>query len=79
MGDVDVVHLDFAKTFDSVNQRFLLAKLESFGLCERFVRWIRSYRTGRTYNVYTPLPSYFKDLLNWPKTNNRATSILVVC
>ncbi len=29
----DVVYLDFAKAF-------LLAKLESFGLCEKVVRWI---------------------------------------
>ncbi len=27
-----VVYLDFAKEFDSVNRRFLLVKLESFGL-----------------------------------------------
>ncbi len=30
----DVVSLDFAKAFDSVNQRLLLPKSESFGLCE---------------------------------------------
>ncbi len=29
----DVVYLDFAKAFDSF-KCFLLAKLESFGLCE---------------------------------------------
>ncbi len=34
----DVVYLDFAKAFDSDNHRFLLAKLESFGLCEKCVR-----------------------------------------
>ncbi len=45
----DVVFLDFAKAFDSVNHRFLLAKLESFGLCDKVGRWIRSYLTGRTY------------------------------
>ncbi len=47
----DVVYLDFAKAFASVNYRFLLAKLESFGLCEKVVRWIRTYLTGRTYKV----------------------------
>ncbi len=47
----DVVYMDFAKVFDSVNLRFLLAKLESFGLCEKVVRWIRSYLTRRTYRV----------------------------
>ncbi len=30
-----VVYLDFAKAFDSANHRFLLAKPEPFGLCEK--------------------------------------------
>ncbi len=47
----DVLYLDFAKAFDSVQHRFLLAKLESFGLCNKIVRWIRSYLTGRTYRA----------------------------
>ncbi len=47
----DVVHLGFAKVFDSVNHRFLLAKLELFVLYEKVVRWIRSYWTRRTYRV----------------------------
>ncbi len=29
---VDVIYLDFAKAFDSVNYRFLLAKMKAFGL-----------------------------------------------
>ncbi len=45
------MYLDFVKVFDSVDQKFLLAKLESFGLCEKFVRWIRPYVTGRNYRV----------------------------
>ncbi len=47
----DVVYLDFAKALDSVYHRFLLAKLESFGLCDKVVRWMRSYLTGRSYRV----------------------------
>ncbi len=46
-----MVYLVFAKAFDTVGYGFLFAKLESFGLCEKFVRWIRSYLTGRTYRV----------------------------
>ncbi len=46
-----MVYLDFAKAFDSVNHRFLLTKLESFGQCDKVVRWIRFYLTGRTYRV----------------------------
>ncbi len=45
------MYLNFAKAFDSVNLRFLLAKLESFGLCDKVVRLIRSCLTGRTYRV----------------------------
>ncbi len=33
----DVMFLDFAKSFYSVNHRFVLAKLESFGLCKKVV------------------------------------------
>ncbi len=29
---VDLVYIDFAKAFDSVNYRFLLAKLKCFGI-----------------------------------------------
>ncbi len=41
----DVVYFDFAKAFDSVNHRSLLAKLESFGLCDEVVRFIRQEET----------------------------------
>ncbi len=36
----DVFYLDFVKVF-------LLAKLESFGLCEKVVRWILLGASGR--------------------------------
>ncbi len=52
----DVVYLDFAKAFGSVIHRFLLAKLESFGLCDKAVRWIRPYQTGKTYRVQVAAP-----------------------
>ncbi len=35
---VDVICLDFAKAFDSVNHRFLMAKMKSFGLRDVVVR-----------------------------------------
>ncbi len=35
--NVDVVYLDFAMEFDSGDHTFLLAKLESIGLCEKVV------------------------------------------
>ncbi len=51
----DVVYLDFAKAFESVNLVFLLAKLESFGLCGKVGRWIKSNLTERTYKVQVAL------------------------
>ncbi len=55
----DVVYTNFAKAFVSANHRFLLAKLGSFGLCEKVVRRIRSYLMGRTYRVQVA------DALSW--------------
>ncbi len=40
---VDLVFLDFAKAFDSINHRFLLAKLKSFGIDRAVLNWIKSY------------------------------------
>ncbi len=37
---VDIVYLDFSKAFDSVNHKFLLAKMKFFGLGDVVVRWI---------------------------------------
>ncbi len=44
---VDVIYLDFAKAFDSVNHRFLLAKMKSFGLGDVVLRLIEAYLSGR--------------------------------
>ncbi len=49
---VDVVYLDFAKAFDSVNDRFLLAKMKSFGLGNVVERWIEAYLSGRVSRVH---------------------------
>ncbi len=40
---VDLVYLDFTKAFDSVNSRFLLAKLKSSGIDGAVLNWIKSY------------------------------------
>ncbi len=48
---VDVIYLDFAKAFDCVNHRFLLAKMKSFGLGDAVVRWIEAYLSGRVSRV----------------------------
>ncbi len=43
----NVVCIDFANKFDSVSHWALLAKTEAFDQCEKLVRWIKSYLTGR--------------------------------
>ncbi len=48
---VDLVYLDFAKTFDSVNHRFLLAKLKASGIDGAVLNWIKSYLSNRSYQV----------------------------
>ncbi len=48
---VDVIYLDFAKAFDSVNNKFLLAKMKYLGLGDVFVRWIEAYLSGRVSRV----------------------------
>ncbi len=39
---VDLVYLDITKAFDSVNHRFLLAKLNSSGIDGAVLNWIKS-------------------------------------
>ncbi len=48
---VNLVYLDFKKAFDSVNHRFLIAKLKSFGIYEAVPNWIKSYLSNRSYQV----------------------------
>ncbi len=49
---VDVIYLDFAKAFESVIHRFLLANMKSFGLGDVIVRWIEAYLSGRVSRVH---------------------------
>jgi len=48
---VDVVYLDFSKTFDTVSHNILLGKLRKCGLDERSVRWIENWLNDRTQRV----------------------------
>ncbi len=49
---VDVICLHFAKAFESVIHRFLLAKMKYFGLVDVVVRWIEAYLTDRVLRVH---------------------------
>ena len=48
---VDVIFLDFAKAFDKVPHRRLLAMLEAHGLGGKVLRWIKFWLTGRMQRV----------------------------
>ena len=46
-GAMDVVYLDFAKAFDKVPHRRLLAKLRAHGISGPVLNWIKSFLNGR--------------------------------
>jgi len=48
---IDVVYLNFSKTFDTVFHNILLGKLRKCGLDEWLVRWIENWLNGRTQRV----------------------------
>ncbi len=48
---MDLVYLDFAKAFDSVNHQVLLAKLKASGIDGAVLNWIKSYLSNRSYQV----------------------------
>jgi hypothetical protein len=47
----DIIYLDFAKAFDSVDYQILLRKLKSYGVTGRLLYWFRNYLSGRTQRV----------------------------
>ena len=47
----DIVYLDFAKAFDSVDHGLILAKLWQFGVHSNMLNWFTDYLTGRTQRV----------------------------
>jgi hypothetical protein len=48
---MDIVFLDFAKAFDKVPMRRLLAKIKAHGIRGRTWEWIRQWLTGRKQRV----------------------------
>ncbi|KAL5249177.1 hypothetical protein ACHWQZ_G018132 [Mnemiopsis leidyi] len=83
--DTDAIYLDFAKAFDKVDHRLLLAKMRKLGFHEKLVKWIESFLSDRKQSVVLDGVSSFSavvlsgvpqaDLncvLEWAKCNNMA-------
>ena len=49
--DTDAIYLDYAKAFDKVDHRLLLAKLYRYGFNDKLVKWVESFLTGRFQKV----------------------------
>ena len=49
--NVDVVYLDFAKAFDKVDHRIVLAKAFNFGIRGKLLSWIKEFLSNRTQSV----------------------------
>ena len=49
--DTDAIYLDFAKAFDKVDHRLLLAKMRKLGFHEKLVKWIESFLSDRKQSV----------------------------
>ena len=52
----DIIYLDFAKAFDSVDHQLLLQKLKSYGLREKLYNWFANYLSGRCQTVVIGRP-----------------------
>lgn len=48
---IDVIYLDFAKAFDRVPKRRLLAKLEHCGVRGNLLKWIEAFLSNRSFYV----------------------------
>ena len=59
---IDIVYLDFAKTFDSVSHPNFLFKLHHYGICGHFHEWFKDYQSNRMQRailkgvISSPLP-----------------------
>ena len=50
-GSIDVIYMDFMKAFDKVPHLRLLIKLQSYGICNKTLAWIKAFLAGRHQRV----------------------------
>lgn len=48
---MDVVYLDFAKAFDKVDHKIVLAKVQKLGIQGKLLQWINEFLTNRTQSI----------------------------
>ena len=48
---VDVIYLDFSKSFDTISHNILLRKLAAHGLDRHTLRWVKNWLGGRAQRV----------------------------
>ena len=48
----DVIYLDFAKAFDSVDQKILVTKLCAHGIPSKLLSWLINYLSGQVQRVF---------------------------
>jgi hypothetical protein len=46
-GSLDAIYFDFMKAFDTVPHKRLIGKLESYGISEDLIEWVKSFLTDR--------------------------------
>ena len=52
-----MIDMDFAKAFDSVDHKILLAKLDAFGVSRDLLAWFSDNLTGQKADILSVSPS----------------------
>ena len=57
---VDVVYLDFMKAFDKVSHYYLVQKLQSLGIHQKLLYWIRDFLKDRIQFVSSEVTTIWR-------------------
>lgn len=77
---VDTVYTDLKAAFDRVDHGILLGRLEKIGMSSSFVRWFRSYLTGRSLCVRMgpEHSALFRNLSGVPQGSNLGPLLFII-